>query len=426
MFERRPEPEVLVVGAGPVGLFTALHLKRRGVEPRVVDEEWRTATHSYALALHPEALRLLEEEGALTRVLEQSYRVRTVGLYDGEGKRAEMRLSDLAEDFSFVAVSRQDVLESILEEKLGDAGVRVDWNHRILRPRDKGDVVEVPVQKLTKGAGGYAIAHTEWLVSKESAVRVPFLIGCDGHRSLVRRGLEIEFEEVARPLFFAVFEFQTDFDLAHELRVVLGDGSTNVMWPMPDGYCRWSFELPDTEVQLDSRVKGRLAVQLGGEHYPVLGLTKLQEFLRERAPWFDGSIGDVRWRMAVRFEHRLAAAMGRGRQWLAGDSAHMTGPVGGQSMNVGLREGRDLAEHIARILREGWSPETLEEYGRARQEEWRFLLGVEGGLADGGGADAWVAGRAGRMLPCIPASGTDLDALAAQLGLTASHATAGA
>ena len=59
MFGKR-QPEVLVVGAGPVGLYAALDLVRRDVSVSIVDEALRTARHAYALALHGEALGLLD------------------------------------------------------------------------------------------------------------------------------------------------------------------------------------------------------------------------------------------------------------------------------------------------------------------------------------------------------------------------------
>ena len=89
MFGRK-KPEVLVVGAGPVGLFTALSLARRGVPVQIVDKEWRTAAHAYALALHAGSLRLLKDLGLLDAVLEQAYPVRSIGLYDGAERRAEL------------------------------------------------------------------------------------------------------------------------------------------------------------------------------------------------------------------------------------------------------------------------------------------------------------------------------------------------
>jgi 2-polyprenyl-6-methoxyphenol hydroxylase-like FAD-dependent oxidoreductase len=64
-----PDPEVLVVGAGPVGLVAALSLQQRGVRVEIVDERQRTTQHSYALALHPRTLGILDEAGLAERLI---------------------------------------------------------------------------------------------------------------------------------------------------------------------------------------------------------------------------------------------------------------------------------------------------------------------------------------------------------------------
>ena len=85
--------DVLVAGGGPVGLFTALVLARHGIRVEVLEEQWRSASRSYALALHPESLRLFGSLGLVASVLEHGITIRTVGLY-GEGRRqAEIQLS---------------------------------------------------------------------------------------------------------------------------------------------------------------------------------------------------------------------------------------------------------------------------------------------------------------------------------------------
>ena len=61
--------DVLVVGAGPTGLLTALHLAESGVKVRVIDKHWRTGAHSYALAVHPRSLELLEPLGMVPSLL---------------------------------------------------------------------------------------------------------------------------------------------------------------------------------------------------------------------------------------------------------------------------------------------------------------------------------------------------------------------
>ncbi len=416
MFGKK-KPEVLVVGAGPVGLFAALVLARRQVRVQVVDKAWRSGSRSYALALHPQSLALLQEVGLLERVLSQAQCLSAVGFYEGAERRATLDLSVLETPFPFLAVVQQEKLEALLVEALKEEGVKVQWNHEasVLMPR--GDHAEVTIAKLEQDSVGYAVAHSEWVIARSRTVQVPFVIGADGHRSDVRRALGIAFTEVAPAKHFAVFEFKTEAALPQEMRVVLTEDTTNVLWPLPDGSCRWSFELPGYTVPASSRTKDRFALQHTYPSYPQLDEAHLRAFIAERAPWFEGRIDEMRWQIVVRFEHRLASTFGRQRMWLAGDAGHMAGPVGVQSMNVGLREASDLAEILAGHLQDGLALTRLEEYGRERLAEWRHLLGLQGATEPDVQMPAWLRRHHMRLLPCLPASGAHLAALAHQVGL---------
>jgi 2-polyprenyl-6-methoxyphenol hydroxylase-like FAD-dependent oxidoreductase len=413
---RKDAPEVLVVGAGPVGLYATSALVRRGIDVQVVDRDWRTGAHSYALALHGRSRDLLNETGLLGEIAARTYRVERIGFYQGSKRRAELELSLGDRDLA-VSVLPQDVLEHRLEETLSQAGAQVHWNHEVSALQQNVNRVGVTVDQLNKDSVGYGVSHTEWVVANSRQYQVPLVLAADGHRSSIRRMLRIEFEEVGPPMHFAVFEFKTDFDLGPEMRVVLGDQTTDAVWPLPDGSCRWSFQLPDYEAPRQARVKDRIGLQLGSSQYPVLSDDNLRSLLTDRAPWFEGEIQQVDWRLVVRFEHRLARQFGAARTWLAGDAGHMTGPVGMQSMNVGLREARDLAELYHGILREGQSLEQLEDYHQQRRAEWSQLLGQQRAWHAGPRADAWVRDRAARLPMCIPASGNDLAQLLGKLGL---------
>jgi 2-polyprenyl-6-methoxyphenol hydroxylase-like FAD-dependent oxidoreductase len=144
----------------------------------------------------------------------------------------------------------------------------------------------------------------------------------------------------------------------------------------------------------------------------------VQKIARHRAPWFLATIGEIAWCARVTFEHRLAKQFGRSRCWLAGDASHQTGPIGVQSMNVGLCEAETLAHHLHNILRGGTGLKVMENYNRQWQEEWRRLLGSTGGLSARGEKDAWTKRRAARILSCLPGSGEELPRLAGQLGLS--------
>ena len=118
-------------------------------------------------------------------------------------------------------------------------------------------------------------------------------------------------------------------------------------------------------------------------------------------------------------DRRLAERFGEDRIWLAGDAAHLTGPAGIQSMNVGLQEAHDLANLMADNLQDKATLADLERYERRDHERWRFLLGLEGGIAAGPDADDWVRLYGERLISCLPAAGSDLDALMRQLNAPA-------
>jgi len=424
MFHKR-KSETLVVGAGPVGLFAALRLAREGVGVELIDGQWRTAAHSYALALHPGALELLDSLGLADELVERGNRVDVVAFYDGADRRAEIRLGELGGEYPFVLVLPQTELEDALERELRERGVEVQWNHRLARlltgdelPDDgSGDTVVAHVDRLAKEGGGYAYSTTNWVVDRSYEIRTGHVLGTDGHRSAVRRNLDLDYADLGGRSFFGVFELGADTE-AHEVRVVIDDDTTNVLWPLGVGRFRWSFQLADDwQAVPRTRTKDRLAVSVGGATYPYLDEERLHKLLAERAPWFDADVEDVTWSIAVRFERRLAESFGRGRIWLAGDSAHMTGPVGVQSMNVGFREADRLARAVTAARRGVGDGDLLEAYGRESRREWLQLLGVEGGVRAGSGADDWVRRRAERILPCVPASGDPLRRLLGQLGL---------
>ena len=118
---REERTEVLVVGAGPVGLLTAILLAEAGVEVKIIDREERTTARSYACALHPRTLKLLAEMGLAAPLLERGRRIETVAFYDGAARQAEVNLSELGGEFPFMVILPQNVFEEALEQRLRKA-----------------------------------------------------------------------------------------------------------------------------------------------------------------------------------------------------------------------------------------------------------------------------------------------------------------
>ena len=390
--------QVLVTGAGPVGLFAALSLAERGIDVQIIDKEWRGSSHSYALALHPEALRLLDALGAAKDLIKQGRRVTSLGFYVGGDRVGALDLTGQDEAFPYLLVAPQSALEQVLESQLKKRGVGIHWNHQTLSLKSGDDAVAVKVALMEKYTTGYPVTHTEWGIAKVIDVEADYVVGADGYHSMVRKGIGSRYEHLGPAETYTVFEFPCADDPGTEAKAVFLSDSNNVLWPLSAGRSRWSFQIdPDSP--------------------PEPTLKNLNELVRIRAPWYEGRIEEIYWNTLVMFERRMAEPFGEGRVMLAGDSGHITGPVGAQSMNIGIREAQDLAERISGILTQGKSPDLLKSYSAERTAEWKKLLDPGDSLRARSGAPDWARENARRILPCAPASGAALAQLLGQLGL---------
>lgn len=410
--------EVLVVGAGPVGMTTALLLAERGVKAAVIDAKGGPAARSYACALHPRSLDLFDRLGLLQEILPLGRRFETVAFYEGANKRAEVRLSELPTKYPFLFVLPQNALEASLERAIKNrSGMPVHWHHRLsdLRTDDKGVVAKV--DKLAGTSTGYIVPHWEMVVKESTEIRSEFLIGADGHNSLVRQRIGIDYEQVGESESFTVFEFETQADLPNEICVVLDQATTNVLWPLPGGRCRWGFQSSQTESASEFPDKDRRAVWIDDPDRNRQIQERLNQLIQKRAPWFSAGVKEFDWVSRVQFERRLAKHFGSGLCCLVGDAAHQTGPVGVQSLNVGLREADELAETLHKRIQAGTAKNGFENWKHHWREEWERLLGLGVTLKPSAGADEWVQQHASRILPCLPASGADLVSCAKQFHL---------
>jgi 2-polyprenyl-6-methoxyphenol hydroxylase-like FAD-dependent oxidoreductase len=409
-----PDPEVLVVGAGPVGLVAALFLQQHGVRVEVVDMHQRTTQHSYALAIHPRTLRILDEAGLSEGLIRAGRKLTKVAYYEGRERRAEIDYSALASKHPYLLVLRQSLLERAAEEALRQKKVKVLWGHRLESLAADGATLRAKIAKLDQVASGYPIARSEWIVAQTETIRPDYVIGADGYDSAVRRMSGIEMEEHGVGQIFSVYEIEAAGELPAEVRVILDPDLASVYWPLEEGRCRWGFQVRDAS-----------------DH--EASMERLEQLIAERAPWSTVRPTQIYWSTLGLFQRRLTRSFGKGGVWLAGDAAHQAAPVGVHSMNSGLVEARELAARMMRILRAGGAASLLEEFATETHEAWQGLLDAStppptarGARTPAGrevralpGADSWVRQTGARILACMPASGEDVEPLLRQIGLTA-------
>jgi pentachlorophenol monooxygenase len=384
--------ELLVVGAGPVGLFAALSAARAGIETAIVDHRYRGFGRGYATLLHPSSVTLLARAGVPAAVLAAGREVHGVGLRVDGGEPVRLKLSSPA-----LALSQSALEEALL------AALR-ETNVRILVPFEAGPIrqdavaVDVRVVRRELVTLDAPADESNWQPVESHKLGASFVIGADGYDSRVRSSLGIDVVKLGETESFGLFEVPSPARASDDIELGFSDSLASAAVPLPGGRTRLGFQLISG---LDEEPSSR----------------RLEELLGARMPALAGEQKTIEWSSVMHFERRLVRRFGSGRVWLAGDAAHVTSPFGAQSMNLGLAEAHELVEHVSACLREGADLGYLNRYGSERQREWHKLLGYNVKFDLLPHAPGWLSHYAPRIASLLPVSGAEQKALLEQLGL---------
>jgi len=386
--------ELLVAGAGPVGLFAALCAAQAGLEVTILDQGERSFDHGYATLLHPSTLRLLHQHGLDRELRSKGQLLTSLGLHGNTASRLELKLPAPA------LALPQALLEDGLLRALKRRGVSVlrPVEARSLEQDDSG--VHVTAARRELVTLGSPANYSEWQSGASFVLHAAYVIGADGYDSRLRAALGIEPTTHGASESFALFESATDAALEPCMDIGFTGGLVSYSVPLARGRVRFGFQLATgLDVKPDAE--------------------QLRSLASQRLPWFTRDYSHMDWSTVTHFERRLAEPLGRGRVWLAGDAAHVTSPIGGQSMNIGLLEALELVDRIHACLRGKVSPESLQDYDRTRRKEWHRLFSQQVNFELLPHAPGWLAPLARRVPALLPASGAELDELLGELGVTA-------
>ncbi len=381
--------KVLVAGAGPVGLFTALNLTRKNIPVRIIDRADGPNEESYALGLHPSSMLLLEEVVVLQRFDEKVRKVREIELFNLSGRRlGGVKIADTNVLPSYVYAVHQGAVEHALIQALADLDVHVEWNSELTMIEENASGVSCSVTHYGDLAQGYGTTNSSRIAGREKTDSYEFLVGADGAHSLVRRLSRIPMIRYGKPKHYVSFEFSDLYEQPDKVRIILDEGHSAAIWPLKKNRARWSFEIPP------------------GVHTPGRE-SDLRSFILERAPWFKVERLDIHWSCHVSFALAHADTFARGRVYLAGDSAHQTFPYGMQSMNHGLSDARLVSDVLSSSGLKGNVQDAEERYNKARLIEWKWLMN-ESSKKVRNDAD-WFSKYRGDLASSLPFSGTHLD-----------------
>ena len=335
--------EVLVVGAGPVGLTLAGELARHGARCRIVDRLPSPSPYCRAIGVTPRTLEVWEDMGVAREMVDAGLWLR--GLRSIVHGRPPL---DAAVDLSFLPYAQlglpQYETERVLARHLGRFGIAVERGVALSALSQDGDGVAVD---LAAAGGGVERA------------RFRYVVGCDGAHSAVRHALGIAFEGEAMPTAF-----------------MLGD--VRIAWDLPYGMTLRAMRLredapPDVFIAIPLPESGRYRVSMvappalvpegGGTGHGIQAEMRGPELRHIQAVADDllpdrPRLADLRWSSLFRISMRLAGRYGASHVFIAGDAAHVHPPTGGQGMNTGVQDAYNLAWKLALVL-EGAAPATL-------------------------------------------------------------------
>lgn len=190
--------DVLVAGAGPVGLTAAVELRRRGVRCRIVDPLPARRPYAKAVGIQPRTLEIWDHIGLARTALEAAVPMYGQLAYvDGvEQPRIDLVLPPEV-PYGFAALPQYET-ERILDEFLQRFGTTVERGTGLVSFDQDLDGVTVAL----RSASGV-----------EEEVRARYLVGCDGAHSTVRKQLGLTFEGSAFPEEYMLGDVEVDWDL---------------------------------------------------------------------------------------------------------------------------------------------------------------------------------------------------------------------
>ncbi|MFF5955320.1 FAD-dependent monooxygenase [Streptomyces luteogriseus] len=383
------DTDVLIVGAGPVGLTAAAELRRQGVTCRIIDRLPARLPYAKAVGVQPRTLEVWDRMGMVRAALEAAVPLRGQLTYaDGvEQARFEMRLPPEV-PYGFAALPQYDT-ERIIEEHLARFGTGIERGTELLGFTQDEDGV---VSRIVTASGA------------REEVRSRFLVGCDGAHSSVRKGLGLTFEGGAFPEEYMLADVEVDWNLPEGYGVRSmhhgADGRIDdalVCVPLP-GERRYRMSMlvpPELSMKAENAAPGETAHGLEGGRAPRL--EHIQAVVDRLSPE-PATASAMRWSSVFRISHRLVDRYSVGRVFVAGDAAHIHPPTGAQGMNTGIQDACNLAWKLAIVLDGGAHPRLLDSYDAERRPVGEEVVGRTVRHATAGGVQTATDDRTTVML----------------------------
>lgn len=330
---------VVVAGAGPVGLVTALKLAQAGVGVLVLDGAEDVIREPRAIVYHPPTVEVLDSLGLLEEVkqigvVKDDYQFRAL---DGQVLAAWDNSLLEPEDTAYpynVHLGQHELALVVLRRLLALPGAQVRWGHRVVDVRQDSDGVDVAVEDL---AGNRTRIRSRWLV------------GADGSHSTVRRAVGISYPGFTWP------EWLVSTNIRHDFEAI--------------GFARSNFLVDPDHWGVVAKIGNDALWRVTYAEKPGIPPEEVRRRVPERyARIFPGeTMKDPEVVSPYRVHDRCAETFRKGRVLLAGDAAHVIIPMGGLGLTGGVMDAVLLGEALTAAMTGEDGEERLRHYAEERR-----------------------------------------------------------
>ncbi|KAK3814335.1 MAG: FAD binding domain-containing protein [Benniella sp.] len=408
---------VLIVGAGPTGLFAALLLAKMGIPCRLIERQHGVSTLSKALVLHARTLEIFQMVGSdmatthqgdpakrenplLEKFLASGARKSEFYMYFGHTLSTKVpTLKNKESHFNFGLFLEQSKTVAILTEELEKLGMQIDrgWelmDTKVVKDEKTGkQYVETTIRRAKVGTnirsteskilGAVELeAEQEGKEYELEVVKSEYLIAADGGKSVVRHKLNIPFQGRTRENQLVLFDGHIKCDIPLDQFVVIhGDvGRPLVSIPLGDGRVRVMINNGTKTAEEHARCKSE-----------DLTLEKFQEMVDKTAYPVKMELLDCDWLTYYRVNERLAERYTHeGRIFLSGDAAHVHSPAGGQGLNMGLQDAFNLTWKMALVLKGSAPSSILDTYEVERPKVAADIIQLSSNIFGNGISDSFI------------------------------------